>query len=235
MADHVLKNFDNELDKLRRRIVKMGTLVHEQLKCIAASLASGEAETLKDVKSAEDKIDLLDMKIDKQCMKILALHQPVASDLRFVMSALSMNDNLELIGDAAMSVAYVLERTPLAPLSIKKTKILFFAQMLEKMVNETIQSIVGNDADMARMIVEYDSQVIETVKENYFKTVGMMAIDNSYIESGSCIIDINRSFATIASLVVSLAQKVVFVVDATMVKHKLADITDKDIEAADQD
>lgn len=220
MQEHSLKNFDNELEKLRGRLVKMGSLVCEQTKYLVQSLQTGDKECLKNVKIAEEKIDALDLKIDKQCMRIFALHQPVASDLRFVMSAISLNDNLEIIGDAAVAAAYLLERTELSPLSIKKTKILYFGQLLEKMLNEAIEAIINADSVTVNLIIDMKNTIIETTKENYFKTVGMMNADANYMESGACILDLNRGFATIAMQTISLAQKIVFIIDGRMVRHQ---------------
>ena len=105
IQEHIIKKFDEELNKLRFRLVKMGSLVQEQVEYAIRALTSNSTELAQIVIEHDDKVDKLDSKIDKQCLRIFALHQPMAMDLRLVMSAYSINDDMELIGDLSTNIA----------------------------------------------------------------------------------------------------------------------------------
>lgn len=100
---------EEELDQLRTRIIKMGSLVEEQIEFAFRALFEGNLELAKLVVERDDKVDKFDIKIDKHCQRIFALTQPVAIDLRLIMSALKINNDLERMGDIAVNIA---ERVP---------------------------------------------------------------------------------------------------------------------------
>ena len=95
------RGFEDELDKLRTRLVRMGSIVEEQVEFAFRALLEGNTELAKIVQERDDKVDKLDIKIDKQCQRIFALQQPVASDLRLLLAAIKINNELERIGDMA--------------------------------------------------------------------------------------------------------------------------------------
>ena len=99
------RSFEDDLDKLRTRLIRMGSLVEEQVELAFRALLEGNAELAKFIIGRDDKVDKLDIKIDKQCQRIFALQQPVASDLRLLLAAIKINNELERIGDMATEIA----------------------------------------------------------------------------------------------------------------------------------
>ena len=95
------RSFEDDLDKLRTRLIRMGSLVEEQVELAFRALLEGNEELAKFIIGRDDKVDKLDIKIDKQCQRIFALQQPVASDLRLLLAAIKINNELERIGDMA--------------------------------------------------------------------------------------------------------------------------------------
>ena len=109
------RSFEDSLDKLRTRLIRMGSIVEEQVEFALKCVLDGNQELARLVMERDDKVDKLDMKIDKQCQKIFALHQPVASDLRLLLAALKINNELERTGDLAYNVARNLIEQPNLP------------------------------------------------------------------------------------------------------------------------
>src|SRR5512142_2177617 len=103
------RHFEQELEKLNRRVLKMGNLVAEQVSQSLEALMTGNAKLAKTIIDNDQEVDELDVKIDKLCQRIFALTQPVATDLRFIMSALKMNNDLERMGDHAVEIASKIE------------------------------------------------------------------------------------------------------------------------------
>ena len=223
MADHVLKRFDEELNKLRYRLVKMGTLVQQQIELAVSALLNDNSEQAKLVLSLEDKVDKLDIKIDKQCLRIFALHQPVAMDLRLVLSAVSMNDNMELIGDLASNVANNVLALKASPGLIKKTKLEEMGRTLGQIISKLMDSFVNFDIELAIESIKMDAEINNLFKENFKLLTDIMKTDGSLIDSCCLLLDINRNIQAISRQAISIAQELVFLVEARLIKHQNID------------
>ena len=103
------RHFELELEKLNKRILKMGNLVYDQVHNALEALLTCNIELAQQVVELDNKVDKLDVKIDKLCQRIFALQQPVATDLRLIMSALKMNNDLERLGDLAVNISSKVE------------------------------------------------------------------------------------------------------------------------------
>lgn len=219
MANHLLKVFDDELNKLRYRLVKMGTLVQEQIEYSINALILDKKELADIVLEIETKVDKLDIKIDKQCLKIFALHQPVALDLRLVLSAISINDNMELIGDLASNIARNIQKMNIQPGILKKTKFIEIGKTLELSISNLMDSFVNMNKELAIKAIKSDTEIRILFDKNFELITELMIQDNQLIEYGCYLIDINRNFQSISRQARSIAQELVFLFDAKMIKH----------------
>ncbi len=219
MANHILKMFDEELNKLRFRLVKMGTLVQEQIEFSLNSFIEDKKELASIVLEIEKKVDNLDIKIDKQCLRIFALHQPVALDLRLVLAAISINDNMELIGDLASNIAKNVQKMTIIPGVLKKTKFEEMAKVLEIIVTKLMDSFVNVNKELALETIKSDSEINIIFNENFRIITDLMIEDNELIEYGCYLIDINRNMQAISRQARSIAQELVFFFEAKMIKH----------------
>ncbi len=219
MANHVLKAFDDELNKLRYRLVKMGTLVQEQIEYAINSLLQDKKELASIVLEIETKVDNLDIKIDKQCLRIFALHQPVALDLRLVLSAISINDNMELIGDLASNIARNVQKMTIQPGILKKTKFEEMGKALELIISKLMDSFVNMNKELALEAIKSDSEIKILYDRNFELITNLIIEDNQLIEYGCYLIDINRNIQSISRQARSIAQELVFLFEAKMIKH----------------
>lgn len=213
------RHFEIELDQLRTNIIKMGSLVDEQIELALKSLLESNVELAQLVIDRDKRVDEFDNLIDKQCERIFALTQPVAIDLRLIMSALKINNELERIGDIAVNIAERVE--PLRQNSdlIKRVPIAQMADQARLMVTHAIDSFVNNDPSLARNILIQDDTVDELDREIFHQLVSVMKKDANTIEAASHIMILSRHLERLADHATNIAEDVIFLVDAKIIKH----------------
>lgn len=217
------RGFEDELDKLRTRLVRMGSIVEEQVEFAFRALLEGNTELAKIVKERDDKVDKLDIKIDKQCQRIFALQQPVASDLRLLLAAIKINNELERIGDMASNVAgpvLVVENIHELANELGIERI---TQAAYRMVKASLDAFINNDPELAKHILPTDDTVDSLEKEIIAEVVLRMKADKSYIDAGVALIDVLRQIERIADHATNIAENVIFLIEARLVRHRQID------------
>jgi phosphate transport system protein len=222
---------EEELDQLRTRIIKMGSLVEEQIEFAFKSLYEQNLELANMVIARDDKVDKYDVKIDKQCQRIFALTQPVAIDLRLIMSAMNINNDLERMGDIAVNIAErtinfigyqdLLERIGLPDMSKK----------VQSIVKGAIDSFVNNDAEMASEIIKLDSIIDKAYEDIFERLIQEMSDNKDLIKPCSHAITLLRNIERLADHSTNVAEDVIFLVDAKIIKHR-KDISSEDSPAS---
>jgi len=220
MTDHILKRFDEELDKLGKRIRKMAELVEQQVNDAVEALRSGDTELAQQVIEGDDKVDLFDTKIEKHCMRLLALQQPVAIDLRNVLSALSVNRNLERMGDAAVNIAERIEVVAAHPEILARTRMMEMGEVAAEMIRDTIEAFVEIDVAKARSVAVRDNIIDEYDLQNFDILTGIMKENPDNVEAASNLLLVSRNLERVADEATNIAEETVFVADAKIVKHR---------------
>ena len=211
---------EEELDLLRTKVIKMGSLVEEQLEFAVKSLFESNLEMSKIVIERDSKVDKYDVKIDKLCQKIFALTQPVAVDLRLIMSALKINNDLERMGDIAVNIA---ERTePLANNIdlLKRVQLDIMAEKVMTIVQKAIDSFVNNDHEIAVSVIKSDDIIDNMDRGIFYKLIDEMTKDSSLVNAGAHSISLLRHLERLADHSTNIAEEVIFLVDAKIIKHK---------------
>jgi len=220
MSEHTIKIFEEELNKLKFRLVKMGGLVQEQVEFAVKAFTTGNKEIAQLIIEREVKVDKIDIKIDKQCLRIFARHQPLASDLRLVMSALSINSNMEIIGDTAADIAKeVLRFTTPVQNVLKINQIEDMANIVSDMINKVLDSFVYNNVEIAFEVIQSGSLIGKLRRESFDALVEIMVKDYTAITTCSHLIDIIRNLHFISDMAVSIAREIQFLVEAKIAKH----------------
>jgi phosphate transport system protein len=213
------KNFEEDLDKLRTRLIRMGSLVEEQVEFAFRAVRDGNNELAKIVTERDDKVDDLDLKIDKQCQRIFALSQPVASDLRLLLAAIKINNELERIGDIAAGVAsMVLRSTDVTTIArrIGGERIMNAAYM---MVKSSLDAFINNDPGVARHIIPADDAVDSLRASMHSEVIEIMQNDPALIRGGAEFILALHNIERIAGHATNIAENVIFLAEAKLVKH----------------
>jgi phosphate transport system protein len=214
------KTFEEDLDKLRTRLIRMGSLVEEQVEFAMRALNEGNTELAKIVTERDDKIDKLDLKIDKQCQRIFALNQPVASDLRLLLTAMKINNELERIGDRASDLARMVITDPRTVTLGQRIGINRITQATFVMIKSSLDSFINNDPELAHHILPTDDTVDRLYDSLHAELVREMATDSTLIEPGARVILALHEIERMADHATNIAENVIFLIEAKLVRHR---------------
>jgi phosphate transport system protein len=213
------RRFEKELDELKVNLTSMARLVDDQINQACHALFGADLDRARRVLHKDARVDELDTLIDRQCQEIFALSQPVAVDLRLLMSALKINNELERIGDIAVNIAERVE--PLASHNpfLKRTRLAEMTQIARIMVNDSITSFVSNNPRLATLVLESDHVVDSLDAANFRQMVREMQLDHTLVEPASHILILSRHVERLADHATNIAEDVIFLVEAKIVKH----------------
>jgi phosphate transport system protein len=214
------KVFEAELDKLRTRIIKMGSLVDEQVEYAFRALNEWNTAMALLVMDRDSKVDKLDVKIEKQCQRIFALQQPVARDLRLIMAALQINSNLERMGDLAFNVARSVEALVPYRSYIDSLEITQMTDAVHTMVRHTIDSFVNNDPELAISIMKSDIRVDQYEQRIGRQIVELMKREAEFIEAGAQLLIQLRNMERLADHATNIAEDVIFFTQAKTIRNR---------------
>ncbi len=214
------RQFEIQIDKLKKKILKMCSLVDEQVEYAVRAIESDDDELINTVIERDNKVDKYDVKIDKICQKIIALNQPVAMDLRLIMSALTINTNLERIGDIAVNLVENYKFLRGKRELIKRTKFPEMSKIAREMLRNSIDSFIQNDPKLAQKVIQTDPIIDSYNIDNHNIIIDIMKEDMSNIEAGVALIVISRLFERLGDHATNISEDVFFIVEAQMIKHK---------------
>ena len=214
------RTFEEDLDKLRTRLIRMGSLVEEQVEFALRSLREGNQELARIVVDRDDKVDKLDLKIDKQCQRIFALNQPVASDLRLLLAAVKINNELERIGDQATNLAQIVIDSPTAVQLANQIDLHRIAQAAYTMVKSSLDSFINNDPDLAAHILPSDQTVDQLYNSLRSDLIEIMTDDSSLVPDGAQLLLALYDLERMADHSTNIAENVIFLTHAKLVRHR---------------
>lgn len=212
--------FDIQLEKLKTKLYKMCSLVDEQVEFAIKSLEKVDPELANIVLKRDSKIDKYDDKIERICQKLFALNQPVAMDLRYVMSALKINANLERVGDLSVNIARLsLEISE--PVEIY-SKINFgeISYLTKFMIKNAIDSFIRIDAELARQVLSTDDKLDELVRTAADSIIDEMKRDGNFVEQGLKIYSVLQEMERLGDHATNISEEVYFIVKAQSIKHR---------------
>jgi phosphate transport system protein len=208
------------LDKLRTRLIRMGSLVEEQVELAFKALLECNEGLAKLVIERDDKVDKLDIKIDKQCQRIFALQQPVASDLRLLLASIKINNELERIGDMATNISYPVIHDPGVCILVKEFGFDKITSAAYTMVKASLDAFVNNDADLAKHVLPTDSTVDGLERQFKSDIIALMREKPEIIPQGVELISILSNIERMADHATNIAENVIFLFEAKMVRHR---------------
>jgi phosphate transport system protein len=214
------RQVDQQLEKLKTRIMKMCSLVDEQVEMAIRLIEEEDPSLAEIIMEKEKKVDKYDVKIDKICQKIFALNQPVAMDLRLIMSALTINTNLERMGDIAVNIVESSKLIGKKPDWINKTNFAEMSKIAREMIRLSIDSFIQDDAQLAKKVIETDAILDRLNKENHNILVDIMKQNREDIQPAVALLVISRQLERLGDHATNIAEDVYFIVEARMVKHK---------------
>jgi phosphate transport system protein len=211
--------FESELDKLRKRVVKMFKLVESQLEKSFKVLLKGDTDFIEIIRQDENKIDKLDIKIDKLCQRIFALTQPVAGDLRFIMASLRIGMEMERISDMTFEITHRSETVSPYHKILKKYEIPSLLEEIRKSFNRIIESFNNGNSELAFQIIENCKDMDGKCKKIFDDIVSDMTKKSDVIVIATDLILIIRNLERIIGHIENIAESVIFIIDAKIIRH----------------
>ncbi len=214
------RQFELQLEKLRKRILKMSSLVDEQVDYALKAIEENNLDYATLVISREDKVDKYDLKIEKICQRIIALSQPVAMDLRLIISAITIDTNLERIGDIAVNISEAFLLMKEKPDFIMRSKFSEMTKIVKEMIRNAIDSFINGDPKLAQKVIETDKILDGYNRENHQLLINIMKENPANIEPAVSLLVICRQLERLGDHATNIAEDVFFIVEAQMIKHK---------------
>ena len=216
------RHFHEELEALKQTLLAMGGLVEDQIRRVMRALVERDDALAQEVIERDQQVNAYDVEVDETCVSLLALHQPAAGDLRFITTAMKIVTDLERMGDQAVNIAQrVLElnREPQLKPYIDLPRMASSAQL---MVKQSLDAFVARDTELARRVCGEDAEV-DALKEQIFRELlTFMMEDARTIPRAIRLILISRFLERVADHATNVAEMVIYLVDAKMVRHTLA-------------
>ncbi len=216
------RHFHEELDTLKQTLLAMGGLVEDQIRRVMHGLLQGDDTLAQEVIERDQQVNAYDVEVDETCVNLLALHQPAASDLRFITTTMKIVTDLERIGDQAVNIAQrVLElnREPQLKPYIDLPRM---AERAQRMVKESLDAFVERDTQSARRVCAEDAEV-DALREQIFRELlTYMMEDPRAIPRAIRLILISRFLERIGDHATNIAEMVVYMVDGKIIRHTLA-------------
>ncbi len=211
---------DEHLEKLKTRILKMCSLVDEQFQLAVKAVEEENLEFAKLVIERDAKVDKYDLKIEKICQKIFALSQPVAMDLRMIMSSMTLNTDLERIGDISVNICENILLIKKKPDFYYRTKLPEMFKLTKDVLKNALDAYINGNAELAKKVIFSDDQIDKLNAENHTILKSIMKENPDNIEPGVALLVISRELERIADHSTNIAEDVFFIVEAQLIKHK---------------
>lgn len=219
MSHHLFR----QIEKLKQKILLVGTYVEEAIAKAVDSLVNKDQELAAAVISSDDEIDRLEVEVEEECLKTLALYQPVAADLRFVIAVLKINNDLERMGDLATNMA----KRAIFLAQCERPELIgdirTMAVKAQSMVKNSLDALVNHDARLARQVREDDDEVDALRDEIQAKIRRLMRDEPEKFECWSKLNSASRHVERIADMATNVAEEVIYLIEGEIVRHRPQD------------
>jgi len=214
-----MKHLQRDLEHLKREVLAMGSYAEEATGRALEALLTGDVGLAEAVIAGDERLDRKEMEVEEECLKILALHQPVAADLRFIVAVLKVNNDLERIGDLASNIAKRAITLSRARRVEPPAELRTMMERVQEMVVGSLDSLVNMDAGLARDVLVADEVVDAIHKRMYKQLQERMQADPERIPAYIQILSISRHLERIADQSTNVAEDVIFTVEGELVRH----------------
>ena len=219
MTDRTVRHFQDELELLKGRLLEMGGLAEDRLGGAMRALVERDHALVDDVITGDAAINALHIEIDDRCFKLLALHQPMAVDLRAIVAAVKINTDLERVGDLAVNIAEAVRRYLRHPAVKALIDIPRMADIAQSMLRDALDAFVRRDTVLAQAVLGADD-ALDALKTQVFRELlTYMLQDPHTIEPALDLILVSRHLERIGDHATNVAEDVIFMVSARDVRH----------------
>ena len=215
------KHFSKKLESLRRQLIGMGAEVENQIRLAVEALVEADATKARKVIDRDKVIDQMEIKNDEDAIDLLATQQPVASDLRLLVSALKINADLERIGDHAVNIAESAERMarfrPFKPW----IDIPYMAEIARGMLREALDAFVRKDSELALAVCKRDDLLDDKNKSMIRELLTYMAENPALISACIEIMSISKNLERVGDLATNIGEEAIYIAEGEVIKHNI--------------
>ena len=217
-----MKHLLRDLDNLKREMLGVGGMVEEALAKSARALTHRDAALAREVIEGDSRIDSKEVQIEEECLKILALHHPVATDLRLIITVLKVNNDLERMGDLAVNIAeratyLAQDSTGLVPIPNEMDTMVV---EVRAMVRDSLDAVVEANKTLAQEVRQRDDIVDDLNRTMFVDLRELMHNQHEAVDSATDILSASRNLERIADLATNIAEDVIFMVEGEVVRHR---------------
>ena len=220
--DRQVPHFREELEALQGRLLEMGGLAEERVRLALHGLVARDPAVINKVLSGDEPINQLHIEVDNRCFRLLALHQPMATDLRAIVAAVKINTDLERVGDLAVNIAEASKRY-IGHAPVKQLiDIPQMGDIAQAMLRDSLDSYVKRDTGLAHQVLNEDDR-LDSLKTQVFRDLLTHMLQNQgTVEPSLDLILVSRHLERIGDHATNIAEDVIFMVSALDVRHHLA-------------
>jgi len=215
-----IRHFQEELEGLQTRLLEMGGLAEERVRSAVEGLVSRDVALIDRVLRGDEPINELHIEVDNRCFKLLALHQPMATDLRAIVAAVKINVDLERVGDLAVNIAEAARRYASHPPVKKLIDIPEMGDIAQAMLRDALDAFVRRDTRLAQHVLNEDDRLDDLKTQIFRELLTYMLQDPTTIEPALDLILISRHLERIGDHATNIAEDVIFMVSALDVRHQ---------------
>jgi len=211
--------FDDELMQLKEKIVKMGSMVEEAIRNSIRALVERDDSPAKSVIEKDHIINTLDVEIDEECIRLIALRQTKARDLRFITTAMKITTDLERMGDLAVSIAGMAIELNQVPLLKPYVNIPKMAEITQEMVRNSLDALVKGCTILPYEVIKRDDEVDELTEINFKELLNLMLKDRDIIQIALKRTYVAKALERIADHATNIAEMVIYLCEGKIIRH----------------
>ena len=219
MEKTIRKHFSRELEKVKKQILSLGALVEERVRLVLNAVDANDAELAHKIIKTDYEVDEMEVEIEEECLKILALHQPVAVDLRFVIAVIKINNDLERIGDQAVNIAERVDAIAKRDLSDFFFDYSAMGEKAQNMLKMSLDALVNMNAELAFKVVLLDDEV-DQIKDDAYDSIKQKIKENpdkiGYLIN---LLLISRHIERLADHATNIAEEVIYMIEGEIIRH----------------
>ena len=217
--ERAVRHFQEELEGLQARLLEMGGLAEERVRLAVQGLAARDPAAIEKVMRGDEPLNELHIEVDNRCFTLLALYQPMATDLRAIVAAVKINTDLERVGDLAVNIPEAARRYAMHPPVKKLIDIPQMGHIAQAMLRDALDSFVRRDTQLAQQVLNEDDRLDALKTQVFRELLTYMLHDPSTVEPALDLILVSRHLERIGDHATNIAEDVIFMVSALDVRH----------------
>jgi phosphate transport system protein len=214
------KHLERDLNQLSNQISDLGALVAESTSKCMVMLQTFDRGIGKEIVEAEAEVNTTEVDIEEECLKVLALHQPVAGDLRFLIVVLKVNNDLERMGDQVVNIAERVSFLADKERVVADLDFVAMGDLASRMVDQSVKALVKRDSSMAREVLAMDDDLDAMHARTYRVIQDVMVGNPDIVISGVSYLTISSNLERLGDLATNIAEEIIFMEEGEVIRHR---------------